>query len=96
MGNELDGKGEMIPEFSLMVFDNGENVDIAIHTPRQPDISKHASLGMLYGLALLTLERQGYVQHVVDHYMQQGTMSEIDCMNAITLIMDKTGNDIPS
>lgn len=93
MDNQLRGEGELIPEFSLLVFDEGNNVDIAIHTPREPDIRRHASLGMLYGLALLSLERQGLVQKAVDHFLEHGPMNEVDCINAMNLLLQEPGND---
>lgn len=96
MDNELEGRAEIVPEFSLLVFDSGEDVDISIHVPREPDIRKHASLGMIYGLALLTLERQGLVQEAVDHYLAQGPMNEVDCLNAIHLLLQSPENDSPA
>lgn len=95
--DELSGDGVVVPEFTLMVFDNNEeNVDITVSIPQTPSITKHASLGLMYGLAWLLLEREGLVEKRVDYLLENGPMSEIDAVNNINLLLAMGHDEIPS
>jgi hypothetical protein len=95
--DELSGDGVVVPEFTLMVFDNNEdNIDITVNIPRTPDIKKHASLGLMYGLAWLLLEREGLVEKRVDFLLENGPMNEVDAVNSINLLLSMGRDEIPS
>lgn len=93
----LNDEMSEMPAFILSVFDNGaDDIELAINIPEEPQLDRHASLALLYGLAILTLDRQGTLNAMIDQFLIEGPINEIDATNRITLLMMKETNDLPS
>lgn len=98
MEDELEVDGYMeYPAFVLEVYDNGlDDIELNLNIPNEPDINNHASLALLYALAILTLDRQGTLNKMIEQFLATGPINEVDCANQITLLMAKDRNDLPS
>lgn len=91
-----DGAG---PEFAMSTWvgedgDRGQ-VEILVHTTSEPSIERHASMGLLYGLAILTLEQQGVIAETIEAMLRQGSISEADAVARITLLIKEDANVEP-
>lgn len=86
-----------VPAFALTVHDDGEgDIEIATHIISDPSPLNHASLGLMYGLAVLMLDRQGAMEQVIEALLKAGPMSETDCADAINLLMQQDPHDRPN
>lgn len=86
------------PHFHLTVLDTEDDdgnaeVDLLVSTPSSPDIRAHASLGLLYGLALMTLDQDGTIERRMNQLLEAGPVSEVDAVNNINLLLLKEAND---
>jgi len=83
--------------FRLTAFDVGEDgaedVQLVVDTPSAPSIRRHASLALIYGLAIMTLDQDGTIERRVDELMAAGMISEVDAVNKINLLLLKDVND---
>lgn len=88
-----------VPHFSLAAFigDDGDRsaVNILVGEAFRPDVKKHASAALLYGLAILTLDAQGVIAAEVDRLMDAGPISEVDAINRISLLLKDSQNVEP-
>jgi len=53
-------------------------------------------MGLLYGLALLVLDKEGTVASAIDRLLEDGPINEIDATNRITLLLQEDGNVLRS
>lgn len=73
-----------LPRFSLTAYDELDgNVQIITTTPSKPDIRKPASLALLFGLAILTLDADGTIEARMDALLARGMINEVDAVNRI-------------
>lgn len=84
------------PEFSLSVFDDGaDGAGLEISILSHPSVKRHASPGLLYGLAIMTLDQQGTINAMVETLLAAGPISEVDASNRITLLLKQDANVEP-
>lgn len=94
---DIISEEEDVPAFALTVHDDGEgDIQIETHILSNPSPHNHASLGLMYGLALLMLDRQGIIEEIVEGLLRSGPMSETDCADAIALLLQQDPNDRPN
>ena len=75
---------EALARFSLTVFDEREgDVQILTTTPTKPNIRHPASMALLYGLAILTLDADGVVERRMNELLDAGPINEVDACNRI-------------
>lgn len=73
-----------LPRFSLTAYDELDgNVQIITTTPSKPDIRKPASLALLFGLAILTLDADGTIEARMEALLARGMINEVDAVNRI-------------
>lgn len=73
-----------LPRFSLTAYDELDgNVQIITTTPSKPDIRKPASLALLFGLAILTLDADGTIEARMEALLAPGMINEVDAVNRI-------------
>jgi hypothetical protein len=95
--NDSDIDEDSLPQFVLTIVDDGQNdIDILPSFTKTPSPLEHASLGLMYGLAILMLDREGAMEDIVEALLKTGPMSEVDCVNAISLLMSQEHNDLPN
>lgn len=86
-----------LTQFRLTAFDIGEDgaedVEIITNVPAHPDIRRHASLALLFGLAVMSLDQDGTIERRIDELMEHGFISEVDAVNQINLLTLKDAND---
>ncbi len=91
-------QSDSLPAFILSAFNDNEDGDVTlqVHLPEDPSIRRHASMGLLYGLALLVLDKEGTVASAIDRLLEDGPINEIDATNRITLLLQEDGNVLRS
>lgn len=94
MDNDI-GEDGLLPAFTLAVYDDADNDVSLIARIVPPDIRKHASLGLMYGLAILTLERMGAITQTIDDLLQDGPINEVDANNRIAALLAEDANELP-
>ena len=88
---------DIVPAFALSAFNDGEGeVTLLVHVPEDPSIKRHASMGLLYGLAIMVLDKEGALGDTVELLLRDGPINEIDACNRITLLLGSDANDLPS
>jgi hypothetical protein len=84
--------------FRLTAFDMGEDgeedVELVVDTPSDPSRHRHASLALLYGLAIMTLDQDGTIERRMDELLQAGAINEIDAINKINFLLMKDPHDL--
>jgi hypothetical protein len=94
---EQEQEAPALQSFALKAFDIGEDgeedVELILDLPVAPSINRHASLALLYGLAIMMLDQDGSIQRRMDQILDQGAISEIDAVNHIQLLLLKDEND---
>lgn len=77
--------------FRLAAFDIGEDgeedVELIVDTPSRPSLQRHASLALLYGLAIMKLDESGAISAMMDAILDEGPVSEVDAVNQITYLL---------
>lgn len=90
--SRLPIQDDLDPQFAFSLFVPGDGdrgaVDMTLHTLK-PDIRRHASMALLYGLALMTLDQQGVIAETIDALLKDGPINEVDACNRISLLMDQ-------
>lgn len=86
------------PDFQLIAIDTedgegNEEVELLVSTPSNPNIRAHASLGLLYGLAIMTLDQDGTLEKRMTDLLDAGPINEVDAVNRINLLLLKEAND---
>lgn len=83
--------------FSLWVPEDGDRsqIDFHVNIPTEPSIRRHASHALVYGLALMTLDRQGVITATIDRLLATGPISETDCCNRIAELADLEDEESP-
>lgn len=81
------------PEFAISAWvpedgDRGD-IDINVAFTDEPDARRHASMGLLYGLAILTLDRNGTLSATIDAILSGGPINEVDAANRIATLMQQ-------
>ncbi|AFU88017.1 hypothetical protein CcrColossus_gp147 [Caulobacter phage CcrColossus] len=70
--------------FSLTAYDEPEgDVQIITTTPSKPNIRRPASLSLLYGLAILSLDHDGTIERRMNELLDAGPINEVDACNRI-------------
>lgn len=94
----FDGDGAA-PEFAMSVWKDEqgdqEAVSLLIHTTTDPAIERHASMGLLYGLAILILDQQGRITDTIRDMVAQGPISEAEAVARINFLLKDDANDEP-
>lgn len=94
-----NGDTDLAPEFSLSAW-IGENdpdvVDILVHVSNAPSAAKPASSALLYGLAILTLDKQDVISAQIDALCKDGVPSEASVIDSINLLLKADANDQPA
>lgn len=83
---------ELAPEFSLSVFsieDEPGEVEIIIHTKPSPKVTRHASQALLYGLAIMHLDKKGVIAATINDLLAKGPISEVDAANVIACLLQE-------
>lgn len=90
--------GDGVPEFALSAWiadgDRGE-VELIVHTTTEPSQDRHASLALLYGLAIMSLDQQGVIAAEIDKLLAPGPMAESTACQNITLLIQQEENAQP-
>lgn len=91
-----DPSNDAPPEFAFSAW-NGEagerdEVRLFVHTTSTPSEEKHASLGLLYGLALMALDQQGAIASAIDALLADGPVSEAQAVEHINFLMQEDYN----
>jgi hypothetical protein len=84
-------KAHRMSDYHLIVsndFDN-EEVDLSIDLPEIVSMKKHASLGLLYMLAIMELDADGVIADKMDALLRDGPINEIDATNAIRALITR-------
>ena len=86
---------DVLPAFVLVVTnEDDQKTSLYASMADNPSKDKPASLGLLYGLALLALDRRGVVQATIDAILEARVMSEADAVEAIHLLLKSDSDDI--
>jgi hypothetical protein len=80
-------EADFVPSFSLSVFADEDGVSLQTHIPQNPDIRRYANQGLLYGLAILTLDREGVIEATMERLEAAGPINEVDAHNRITSLL---------
>jgi hypothetical protein len=92
-----DGDNDAIPHLSI-AFSRAEgvtdDVDMVIHILNNPSPDKPASKALLTGLAILALERQGYVAKAVERMFPSGAPTEKAATDHVILLMSQEANEL--
>lgn len=68
--------GTTDPIFSLHVYDDGlGDIEIMVETPKELNFKAPAPLGLLYGLAIMTLDELDQIQQAVDVIIEDRMLS---------------------
>lgn len=88
-----DGDNDTIPHVEIRFTPAADDdVDMVIHVLNDPSPDKPASAALLTGLAVLALERQGYIAKAVDRMFPDGPPSEKAATDHIILLMSQEAN----
>lgn len=92
-----ESAGDLAPEFALSAWigddgDRGE-INILVHTRQDAAIERHASMALLYGLAILALDQQGTIQATIDQMLAAGPINEIEAVNRINFLLKEDANE---
>jgi hypothetical protein len=87
MPRPMKAEAQLHPDFTLTVFEGAEDVELNIELPNNPDVRRHASLALLYGLAIMSLDADGTIEKRVDELLTVGPISEVDACNRIALLI---------
>jgi len=90
------GEDAIIPSFALSVYESEDGLTLRTHTTEQPSVRKFASLGLFFGLAIMTLEREGVIEAKVNELMSGDPVNEVDVVNRITLLLKEDSNVLPA
>jgi len=92
-----DGQEDLAPDFALSAWkpEDGDDIDLVIHVPENPSATKLASLPLIYGLAVMTLEQQGVIARQMNLLQIAGPVTEAAACEAIALILQEETNDQP-
>ncbi len=86
--NHLADDIPLFPEFVLSTFDEGdEDVHLTVSRIDKPSIRRHASLALLYGLAILELDKAGVIEAKIEELLEAGPINEVDAANRITQLV---------
>lgn len=94
--NSLSGADDLVPSFALSVFADQEGVSLVTHLPQNPTVRKYANQGLLYGLAVLTLDREGVIEQTMERLEALGPINEVDAHNRITALIAEDANVLPA
>lgn len=85
------------PDFALSCWpeEDGAAVSLLASYPENPNPAKHASMALLYGLAIMTLDQQGVLDQTIDRLLAAGPISEPEAVARITLLLKEDQNDQP-
>lgn len=79
------------PEFSFStwVAQNGDRSlsDFYVQTKQELDPARHASNALLCGLAILTLDKAGVVEKLIDKMLEDGPISEAEAVRRIEVLI---------
>lgn len=93
------GDNDDVPHISI-AFWRGETdrqeVDLVIHRLESPDEDAPASNALLAGVAILALERQGYIDKAVERMWPNGRPTEKEATDYIDLLLTADANAIPA
>jgi hypothetical protein len=97
----LEDEDEIAPDFALSVFKANEgrdasDVELMIHVLEYPSSTTPASLALLYGLAILSLDRAGVIHKTIDRLTTDGLPSEAAAVRMINYLMEGDENDYAS
>lgn len=85
--------------FTLRAFDIGEDgeedLELIVQLPEKVDIRRHASMALLWGLAVMSLDQDGTIEKRMEALCDAagGYINEADACNKINLLLMKDAND---
>jgi len=80
------------PPFHLTALDGEDDLELIVATPTKPNIRKQASMALLFGLAVMTLDQDGTIEKRMHELLDKGDINEVDAVNRINLLLMKDGN----
>lgn len=90
---------DLPPEFALSTWlGEGEDragVDIIVHTKAKPTPLHHASQALLYGLAILSLDKRGIIADEIEALLKDGPINEQQAVEHINLLLTEDANHEP-
>jgi hypothetical protein len=85
-------EADFLPSFALSVFADEDGVSLTTHLPQNPTVRRYANQGLLYGLAILTLDRDGVIEKTMERLEEAGPINEVDAHNRITTLLAEDAN----
>lgn len=83
---------DFVPSFALSAFADEDGVSLQAHLPKNPTVRKYADQGLLFGLAILTLDREGVIEATIERLEAAGPINEVDAHNRITTLLVEDAN----
>jgi hypothetical protein len=94
-GDEHLAEAALFPEFRLVSFNHQPgDADIEIGLLKNPSVKRHASMALLYGLAILTLDQTKVIAATIDKLLADGPINEVDACNRISLLIQQDANEL--